>query len=140
MDVTAVYTHETSTASVGGLELSNTQTTLVALTLPRPAPIRASFVREGLAAQLVKLFKRELQTGDATFDQAVYITTDTADATSAWLADAGIRARVLELVESGGSIEIEGTKVRARIGGGHTRDEDPTLMRVVEALLDQGSR
>jgi hypothetical protein len=124
----------TSSSSINGIEVSGKQSTELMLTLPRATSVKASFAREGLGRKLIKVFKRELQTGDRAFDDAIYIATDTADATRALLADDRVRAAIAATVMSGGRIEIDESTVTAQIDG-HTEGEDAHVVRVVEALL-----
>lgn len=134
LGVTVSRTLKTSSAEIGGIEVSNKATTELVLGLPRPATIIAGFCKEGVGRKLLKLFKKELQTGDVSFDDAVYISTDTMDATAAWLAKPELRMAILEIVESGGSIEISGSVVKAELPT-HDESDDPALVRVIEALL-----
>ena len=127
-------THKTSSVSVSGMEVAGSATTVLELTLPQACPLEASFCKEGLGHKLIKVFKKELQASDAEFDDAVYIATDTTEATAAWLGDDAVRKDLLELVETGGSVEIDGVAVRVELPG-HTDDDDPTVVRLVRTLL-----
>ncbi len=51
--------------------------------------------------KLTKLFKKELQTGDAEFDKLVYITTDTPNETAAFLQSPEIRAAIALAIDTG---------------------------------------
>jgi hypothetical protein len=84
-------------------------------TLTAPSAIRARFTREGLGTRVGKLFSKELETGDRAFDELVYIRTDTADSTRAFLADDSVRALVRDVVASGGSLSIAGTTVEGSV-------------------------
>jgi len=103
------------------------------LVLPKEARIKASFSKEGLVKKLVKLFKKELQTGDQAFDDAVYISTDTPEATAIFLTDPNLRAIIAELVEHGG-VEIEGTTLSCELIG-KVQNEPDELVRLVKAAL-----
>jgi hypothetical protein len=98
--------------------------TELSFTLPKPLPIRATFGREGLADKLLKIFKKEIQTGEALFDEAVRIKTDTVEATTALLESADIRAVVERVIVNGGSIEIDGAHVKLRIAGAQAADDE----------------
>jgi hypothetical protein len=68
------------------MQLSEKETTEVTLTLPRATAVAATFSKEGIGKKLVKIFKKELQTGDQAFDDAIYISTDTPELTKALLS------------------------------------------------------
>ena len=125
-----------SSVSVGGMNVSQTSQELTKLTmmLPRPTSVHASFRKESWGDALVKVFKKELQTGDPAFDKLVYITTDTPDATSAFLRSPDTRNAIALAIETGGPIEIAGNQVVAH-SIGHDRNDDPTIVRIIAALL-----
>jgi hypothetical protein len=106
--------------NVGGM-------TVLAFTLPAPSDVQATFSKEGVTKKLVKLFARELQTGDAAFDRIVYIKTDTLDATRALLESSKIRTVVARIIESGGLIEIDGPFVKMELAGRHETDDADTV-------------
>ena len=125
-----------SSVSVGGMNVSQTvqELTKLSMTLPRPSLVRASFRKESWGDALVKVFKKELQTGDEAFDKLVYITTDTPAATAAFLRSPDTRNAVALAIETGGPIEIAGTHMVAHsIGRDH--NDDPTIVRIVAAVL-----
>jgi class 3 adenylate cyclase len=86
-------------------------TTELSFTLPLTTAVRATFAREGLGRKLSKFVKKELQTGDRAFDDAVYIATDTEASTRALLASDELREAIAAVVALAGSVEIEGTTV-----------------------------
>lgn len=104
--------------------------------MPRVAPLQATFGREGLRHRLGKLFARELQVGDRSFDGAVFIRTDTPEETAAWLASPDVRAAILAIVSTGGDVAIEGNMLDGRVlfGPGETTAAD-LLARLVRSLL-----
>lgn len=123
----------TQSTQVNGITVSSKTTTRFALRLARAARLTASFSPEGLGKKLIKLFKKELQTGDAAFDDAVYVSTDTPEATAAFLQDPSVRALIGELVESG-PVEIEGEVIGCEVPG--KVESDPAdLARLVRAVL-----
>lgn len=75
------------------------------------SPMRVSLVPEGLSQKFEKLFRGEIQTGDAEFDAKVFIRTDTPEQASAWLEIAALRSAVLPLVASGGRVVVDGSTV-----------------------------
>jgi len=126
---------ETSSTSLNDIEMSSKETTKLTLTLPRTVEIKATFSKEGLGRKLVKLFKKELQTGDKEFDDAVYISTDTPEATKALLESADVRRAIAACVTSGGPVEIEGKVVTAELPGHHEETEDADTLVLIRALI-----
>jgi hypothetical protein len=106
-----------SSTSVNGIEMSSSETTKLTLTLPRATPIQATFSKEGLGRKLLKIFKKELQTGDATFDAAIFISTDTPDATKAFLEAEDVRGAIATCVCAAGPVEIESTSLTLEVPG-----------------------
>jgi len=76
---------QTGTISTGGVDLSRNEVTRYQMRLRVSPQLKASFRKESWGDALVKVFKKELQTGDAEFDKLVYISTDTPERTSAFL-------------------------------------------------------
>lgn len=128
------HTFQTSSMSAGSVQLTSKQTTKVTLTLPRPSPISASFRKESWGDSVVKVFKKELQTGDKEFDDLVYVSTDSPEATAAFLQKPEIRRAIGLCIETGGPLEIEGTRMVGTIVG-HDKKEDPDLVTIAAALL-----
>src|SRR5205823_11211649 len=87
-------TFKTASSSIQGMEVSHHETTEFHLHLPQVTPIKAHFTQEGLGKKITKLFKKELQTGDAEFDRAIYIATDTPDDTRKLLANEQVRQTI----------------------------------------------
>jgi hypothetical protein len=135
LGVTVQASFHTSSLSAGGVQLSGTEKTRLTITLPRPTPLRASFRKESWGDAVVKVFKKELQTGDAAFDALVYISTDTPSETAAFLSSEGTRKALAEAVEDGGPVEIEGARVVAHTLGHDTTHEDRAILALVRALL-----
>lgn len=131
----SLITNESS-VTIGGTAVSQTndKLTKLSMTLPKASPVRASFRKESWGDAIVKVFKKELQTGDAEFDKLVYITTDTPNETAAFLQSPEIRAAIALAIDTGGPIEIDGTHVVAH-SIGHDQGDDPTVVKIVEALL-----
>jgi len=126
---------KSSSTSIGGMEVSAKETTELSLLLPRPSPLKARFGKEGMLNKLGKLFKKELQTGDAGFDKAIYISTDTPDETRAFLANDEVRAAIQLSVETGGPITVDGAAVTIELMGRHEDGDDPQVVTIVRALL-----
>lgn len=135
LGVTVQTTFQTSSIAAGGVDLSTRETTRLTITLPRPTAIRASFRRESWGDAIVKVFKKELQTGDAAFDKLVYVSTDTEAATAAFLANEATRKALAEAIEDGGPVEIDGARVVAHTVGYDASNEDRAIIALVRALL-----
>lgn len=127
-------TFHTRTIKVGQLDVSKEETTRFELGLPKKTALRVSMRKESWGDAIVKVFKKELQTGDAEFDRLVYISTDTPEATAAFLKSDDIRAAVGLMIETGGLLEIQGDQVIAH-SVGREHGEDMTLVKIVQALL-----
>lgn len=128
-------TAQTSTMNAGTVALSNSETTRYDMRLPVSTKLKASFRKESWGDALVKVFKKELQTGDAEFDKLVYISTDTLDRTRAFLT-AEVLKHVGFTIEMGGTLEIDDASVVA-VSGGHDApgEDDRTVVALVQALL-----
>jgi hypothetical protein len=114
---------------VNGVVVSSKTVTRFTLLLERDTRLKVVFKPEGLVEKVVKLFKKELQTGDAAFDAAISISTDTPDETTRFLGDENTRLLIQALVR-GGSVEIDGTSVKAGVEG----RVDGDLRELVEFL------
>lgn len=99
-----------STVSVGPVSSSREGLKEI-WTLPSAPSVQATFASEGFFTMVKKLFSREIQTGDAVFDSAVYIQTTTPDATRAWLASPEVRSALATIVTSGETFSIEGATI-----------------------------
>jgi hypothetical protein len=126
---------QTSSTSINGIQVGGNETTKLTLTLPRAVEIKATFSKEGLGRKLVKLFKKELQTGDKAFDDAIYISTDTPEATKALLESADVRGAIMTCVTTGGPLEIEGAMVTTELPGRHEDGDDTDTLVLIRALL-----
>jgi hypothetical protein len=80
--------------------------------LPWDLGFTATLSREGLFSKVGKLFKRELQTGDAEFDGYVFIETESPEPLAAVLADETLRQRILETMqETQAWVKLDGSVV-----------------------------
>lgn len=93
-------------------------------TLPKSTGVEATFSFEGLTERLVKIFKKEIQTGDALFDEHVHIKTDTEDATEKLLQSSELRTIIEGIVSEGGAVEIDGAKVKIELTGAEDLDSE----------------
>jgi hypothetical protein len=115
--------------TVDGIELTET-----VITLPRSIGVAATFSQEGFADKVLKIFKKEIQIGDALFDEAVHIKTDTTDKTEALLQSTDVRAIIERVITNGGAIEIDGATVKVDVPG-RQDGEDEVLAMFVQSLL-----
>ncbi len=104
------------------------------VTLATPTPVVASFAREGLGHKLKKLVKKELQTGDRAFDDAVFIATDTPAATAALLVDPAVRAAIAAIVTAEGAIAIDGKRLTIECAARASDELEPQVQLVVAAV------
>ncbi|MBK9036828.1 MAG: HAMP domain-containing protein [Myxococcales bacterium] len=105
------------------------------VTLPHSSTVVASFTREGLGHKFKKIVKKELQTGDKAFDDAVFIATDTADETAALLAAADVRAAIAGLVIAGGTVSIDARRMIIDVAGAGSDDDDARVATLTRALV-----
>lgn len=126
---------ESSSTELGGVEVSSSKSekTQLTLTLAQPAPFTATFNTEGFGHKVAKIFKSEIQTGDEAFDEAVYISTTTPEATAHTLQSAELRALIQGLLANG-PVTIGGNTVTITVPG-HVHGEDESAVRLLNALL-----
>ena len=136
LGITLQRIHETSSTSVSGLELSSNSHTKVTMTLPRPSKLKATFSPESAGKKLIKLFKRELQTGEPHFDSEIYISTDTPEETKAFLDDE-VRNAIGFIVTTGGPCEIHGNTLVVRVPGDE-QDETNEMLVIARAVIAFG--
>jgi hypothetical protein len=108
--------------------------TEVRYTLPKSTKVEATFAFEGLTERMVKIFKKEVQTGDALFDEHVHIKTETPDETSALLDSTELRAVIEGIVSEGGAVEIDGVTVKVQLKDAAALDTEREG-HFIEALL-----
>ena len=75
------------------------------------SPLRVTMTPEEITHKLIKLVRKEIQTGDKAFDAKVYITTDTPDVAAAWLDIEALRSAILPIIASGGKVDVSGESV-----------------------------
>ncbi|MEO8842292.1 MAG: hypothetical protein ABI591_18575 [Kofleriaceae bacterium] len=126
-----------------GIEVARTHqttgevaTTTLTLTLPRPVTIKATFTPESMAKMVIKLFKKEVQTGDPLFDSEIYISTDTPEEIKAFL-DEDVRNAIGFIVTNGGPLEIYDTTLSIIVGGDEP-GETNEMLTIARALLATG--
>jgi hypothetical protein len=134
MGVEMKLSFQTSSTEINGMQLSEKETTEVTLTLPRATAVAATFSKEGIGKKLVKIFKKEMQTGDQAFDDAIYISTDTPEPTKALLSSEVVRELISLHVGTAGPIEIQGTSVKVVLAG-RQDVEDAAVVTLARAVL-----
>jgi len=73
---------------------------------PGTTDIQARFVKQGWAELAKKIFVKEVEVGEASFDDAVYVATATPDTVRAWLGAARVRQAILALVQSDCVVDV----------------------------------
>lgn len=124
----------TSSTSINGMELSGSMTTKLTLALPRDTPLKLTLSNESFARKLTKLFKKELQTGDKQFDDAIYIATETPDEAKSFLSHDDVRLAVFTVIAFGGPIEIDTNTVTVEIPS-HDDTVPPEVVTIVKSIL-----
>ena len=138
MGVTTQKIIQTGGAIAAGA-MSGQEVTRYNMRLPVSTRLQANFRKESWGDGIVKVFKKELQTGDAEFDKLVYISTDTPTRTQAFLTTE-MRSAIAYMLDTGGSLEINNENVSAVSGGIDAPDQDDkTVLTIVRALLDFAS-
>ena len=99
------------------------------ITLARPSGVRATFRHETLADKLAKVIVSEVQTGDPTFDDAIFVQTSTPAETSAFLADDAARSAVLSTM-IGGDLRIDDDQVYVK----QRFEDENDVVAIVRAL------
>ena len=110
------------------------ETTELVFTLPKALDVRASFVPESLGTKVRKVFKHEIQVGDAIFDDAVNIRTDSEKTTVALLESEEVRATIESLVVNNGVLELDGAQVKIELPGNVGSDNE-LAMNIVRVLV-----
>jgi hypothetical protein len=107
-------TTSSSSFSINGVDLGGSTTSGVqfTFTLPRASPLHVVFGEEKLSQKLLKIFKKELQVGDESFDKAVFITTSDQEVAGRFLADEDVRAIIYDIIVKGGAVSVEGQEVK----------------------------
>ncbi|MBA3538983.1 MAG: hypothetical protein H0T79_05085 [Deltaproteobacteria bacterium] len=141
MGITVQRSFASTSTEVGGVAVGGSEATQLAYSLPHASPVQATFSKEGFGKKLSKLFKKEIQTGDAAFDSAVYVSTDTPQETSALLESAVVRGVLARLVNAGGSAAIDGAAVTFELAGRHEdKDADADLLALLHGLIALSNR
>lgn len=103
------------------------------ITLARATGVQATFGPEGLTTRFGKLFRKEIQTGDALFDEHVHVATETEDETTKFLESRDVRTVIERVVSDGGAVAIEDDKVTFELPDGVTLEQS-LIAALVEAV------
>lgn len=122
----------TNTVRLNNVVVSQKTTTQYMIRLKAPSPYRFTLKGEGVVEKVVKLFKKELQTGDADFDAKVYISTDSPDETARFLSDENNRLLALGFVRVA-PVEVDGAVVQLEVEGS-TNEDSRELVLLIKAL------
>ncbi|MBX7196720.1 MAG: hypothetical protein K1X94_32000 [Sandaracinaceae bacterium] len=122
-----VRTAEEQTASPGG-RVSTGRVHHV--TLASATSVRARFVRQGWAELAKKMFVKEVEVGEKSFDDAVYIATDTQDAVRTLLGHPRVREALMALVSKDCIVDVKERELVVAHPDAHGRSDD----EVAEAL------
>lgn len=129
----------TRSFNLSGIEIpiSDKEGVTYAWTLPATSDLKVAFAKEGVGKKLIKLFTRELQTGDVSFDDLVYISTKDQARVATLLADDDVRATILDVVSRGGAISLDGDRVEFMIveGDDPMEQQELQMCRFIEQLL-----
>lgn len=79
--------------------------------VPHPSGIHAKLQYEGFGAKINKLLNEEIQIGNKTFDDMVWIRTSTKEETRAFLSLSGVQAAIMELIDMKSMIDIDDAKI-----------------------------
>ena len=136
--VQRAQTSSSSSFSVNGIDLGGSSTSGVrfTFTLPEPSPLHLVLAEEKFSNKLAKIFKKELQVGVQSFDDAVFITTSDKAVAGSFLANEDVRDIIYPIIVTGGTIAVEGEKVRINIVSGSSPTEDEkAVARLVGHIL-----
>lgn len=86
-------------------------------------PVDARLSREGLMKQVEPWVHRDLEVGDAGFDDRVWISTSTPHATRQMLAANEVRGAVLELLQWVGQVQVQPDSIRMELHRGTDQAE-----------------
>lgn len=81
---------------------------------PAPLDVTASFTREKALHRLIKLFRREIEVGDALFDDFVYIRTRSRQRAYDLVSSSGVQSTLIDLVGRYDTIGIVQGAVQVR--------------------------
>ena len=121
--------------NIGGFDMpvSSSHAKRYVWMVPGGTKVEGAFTRESLGKQFIKLFKKELQVNDKTFDDTVYITTPDIGGMGLFLGDETIRMIILEVVAAGGQIAMEKNKIVYEIPGDPSLTDEVKMAQFVAA-------
>jgi hypothetical protein len=108
--------------------------------LPKPCGVHARFVHQGFLERAKKMFVNELEVGSSFFDEGIYVSTDTREATARLLESKRTQQALLLLVDPSRFVEVESTVVRVIDHDVHDDGRDATaeLLALAGCLLGLG--
>jgi hypothetical protein len=108
--------------------------------LPKPCGVRARFVHQGFLERAKKMFVNEVEVGSSFFDEGIYVSTDTREATARLLESKRTQQALLLLVDPSRFVEVESTLVRVTDHDVHDDGRDATaeLLALAGCLLGLG--
>lgn len=130
-------TPSSSSFAINGIPLGGSTTVgeRHAFTLPAESKVEAVFSPEKLGKKIVKIFKKELQVGDAGFDDVVYIDTSDKDVAAKFLEVEGRRDIILGFVAEGGRVALDKSKVAFEVKGGATEEDLGKMARLIADVV-----
>ena len=132
-----VNTSSKSSIGLGGgldIDLSKRNAVRYVWGIPGGTKVQGSFSHENLDTKVVKIFKKELQTGDKAFDDTVYIKTNDKEAMTQFLESKQMRSIVLDIIEDGGKIVIDQNKVVYDVSNGASPKQKFEMAQVIATL------
>jgi hypothetical protein len=108
--------------------------------LPKPCGVQARFVHQGFVERAKKLFVNEVEVGSTFFDEGIYVSTDTREATQRLLESKRTQQALLLLVDPSRYVEVESSVVRVSDDDVHDDGRDATaeLLALAGCLLGLG--
>ena len=105
--------------------------------LPRPCPVEARFVHQGLVERAKKMFVNELEVGSAFFDDNIYVSTSTREHTARFLQNKRVQQAFILLVDPSRCVDVEPSLVRITDDDVHDDGRDATaeLLALAGSLL-----
>ena len=116
------------------IDLGNKSTVRYIWSIPGGTKVQGSFSHENLDTKVVKIFKKELQTGDKMFDDLVYIKTSDKDSMAQFLQSQQMRTIISDIIEDGGKIVIDRNQVVYEVTNGASPKQKFEMATVIATL------
>jgi hypothetical protein len=91
---------------------AGTRRRVLTAALPRPTGVAARFVNQGILERAKKVFLNEIEVGSSWFDESIYVSTSTREATEKALENPRAQQALILLVDPSRRVEIEDTVIR----------------------------